>query len=175
MLNLRGHWRRARIMHDSGFLRGRSSIDSTAPAVVTRAIAVVVLHRIVVDIVNDRGIYVGYGTVVINPIVVPVSAVIAAARVSKSVVDAAIVANMTTPIATVPTINAVVVTPPWGRPKRAYPGSQHPRAGHPVIAVARIAPVAGCPKVIVARRWRLAVIRKRRRRLGSLDRLVVGD
>jgi hypothetical protein len=99
---------------------------------------------------------------------IPVGAIIAAARVSVAVVDASIESNVWTPVSAIENVNAVVVTPPRRRPQRAHPRSQNPGPGDPVISDIRIVPVTRCPNVILAGTRRLTVFGKRRRRLAAL-------
>ena len=143
------------------------------PAVVTDAIAGVIRHRVVVDVVNSRAIYIRYHAVIVQRSVIPVGAVVATAGISEAIVDAAVVANVRTPVAGMPAVVAVIVTPPGRRPEGAHPGGQHPCAGNPVITAARIAPIAGRPDVIVARDGRLVIIRQGRRGLRGFGRLIV--
>ncbi len=109
-------------MHDGQFLWSGPRIDSTVPAVVAGAVAAIVRDLVVVDIVNDRCIHIRDRGVVVNPVVVPIRALIATTGVSETVVDAAIIANVRTPVARVPMVIAVVVAPPrWG-PQRTHIG-----------------------------------------------------
>jgi hypothetical protein len=55
-----------------------------------------------VHIPHNCGVYVGNGAVVEEVVVVPVAAIIAAANISVPVIDAAVIANVRAPIATVP-------------------------------------------------------------------------
>jgi hypothetical protein len=174
MLNLRGHWRRPRIVQHSQFLLRGPRVHSSTPAVVADAIAAIVGHSVVINIVSNRRIHIRDRAVVIHGAVIPISAVVAAARISKAVIDAAVVTNMRTPVAGMPQIGAIIVTPPRRRPERVYPRRQHPRTGNPVVAGVCIIPVAGRPNVIVAGSGRLAVVGKRRRRFRGLDRLLIG-
>lgn len=173
MLNLSGHWWRPRIVQHSHFLRRWTCVHSAAPAVVADTIAAIVGHRVVINIANNRSIHICDRAVVVHRAVIPISAVVAATGVSEAVVDAAVVTNVWTPVAGMPQINAVIIAPPRRRPERVYPRRQHPCAGNPVIAGVRVIPIAGRPNVIVAGSGRLAVIGKRRWRLGSLHGLFI--
>jgi hypothetical protein len=95
----------------------------------------------------------------------PVAALVADADVAKAVIDAAIVADVWTPVATVKAIAVIVVAPVAGGPERALIGSLHPSAGNPVVTASTPGPVAGRPKIAVARRLGLVVIWQGRRRL----------
>ncbi len=173
VLYLRSHRRCARLMRYGQLLRSGPRINSATPAVVTDPVMPPMRHRMVVNIVDSRGIHVRHRAIIVKPAVIPIGAIIAAARVSIAVIDAAIVADVRTPIAGMPEISTVIVAPPWRRPERTYPRRQHPRAGNPVIARVGVIPVTRCPNVIVAGGWRLRVIGKRRRRFGGLHRLFV--
>jgi hypothetical protein len=173
MLNLRGYRSYPRIARYRQFRSGGPRIDSSAPAVVTDPVAAVIRHRIIVHISDGLGIHIRNRTVVINDTVVPIGAIITAARISIAVVDAAIEANVRTPVSCVPQISAVFISPPRRRPERTHPGSHYPGAGNPVITGIRIIPIPGRPNVIVPGTWRLAVIGKGRRRFRSFDRLLV--
>lgn len=155
------------------FLRSGTGLDPAVPAVITDAIAAPARRVVVVHVVNCRRIHVGDRAVVVQVTVIPISPVIATARVSKSVIDAAVESDVRRPVAGMPMIVAVCKAPPRRRPQRADIGREHPRARHPIVAAVRVAPVAGCPNVIVAWGGGLIVIWKRRRRLRSLNGLLV--
>jgi hypothetical protein len=99
VLNLSAYWWSPRITHHGQLLRRRPRIDSAAPTVVTDAIASAVWDITVVDIVNDRGVYIRYAAVVVNRTIVPISAIIALAGISVTIIDAAVVADVRTPVA----------------------------------------------------------------------------
>jgi len=171
VLNLRAHRRSPRIAHHGQLLGRRPRVDTAAPTVVADAIALVVRNIVVVNIVNNRDIHVGYRAVVVDTAVVPIGAIIATASISIAVIDATVVADMGTPVARMPMVVAVVETPPWRRPECAYIGSNDPHPGYPIISGAGVAPVTRSPQVIIARGRRLAVLRERRRGFGCLDGL----
>ena len=110
-------------MHHGQLLRRGPRVDSAAPTVVTDAIAAIVRHLIVVNIVNNGGIHIRYRAVVVKPAVIPISAVIATAGVSKAIIDAAVVADMRTPVARVP-----MVVRRYRSPTRAA-SKAHPHKG----------------------------------------------
>jgi hypothetical protein len=95
--------------------------------------------------------------VVVEVAAAPITALVAEAHIAKAVVDAAIEANVWTPIATVEAIAAVPEAPVSGSPESADIGSLHPNAGHPVVAGRPPGPIAGRPKVSVAGSGRLLV------------------
>jgi hypothetical protein len=173
LLNLRRHGSRSRVAPHSQFRRRGPRLDSTAAAVVTDPIATVVRNSIFVNVVNYCGIHIGDRAIVFNRAVVPIRAIITAARISEAVIDAAVEADMWTPIARVSNIEAVLVTPVWRRPQRSNPGCDHPSSGDPIVTGRRIIPVTGRPEIVVFGTRRLAVLGKRRRRLRSLYRLLI--
>ena len=103
----------------------------------------------------------------------PVAALVAVAGVAKAVVDAAIEADILTPVAAVEAVVVMVVAPVAWRPQSALVGSLNPRAGHPVVVSLIPGPVAGRPEIAVAGSLRLIVVGQRRRRLvGGILRLL---
>src|SRR5580698_11549037 len=77
----------------------------------------------------------------------PLTAEEADAAVAEAVVDAAIEADMRTPVAGVPSVESAGITPVARGPEKADRGRLHPDAGNPVIAGVAIGPVAGGPHV----------------------------
>ncbi len=102
MLNLRGYGRRSGTPRHSQFLRRGTRVHSAASAIKTDMIAAAAWRVVIVNIVNDAWIHVRYRAVVVHIAVIPIAAVVATARVSIAVIDAAIVPNMRSPIAAVP-------------------------------------------------------------------------
>jgi hypothetical protein len=132
----------------------------------------VVGNSIVINVVNNRGIHIVNRAVVVEHIPVPISALITMAHITVAVIDAAIVADMRAPVSTVPAIATAAEGPVRRRPKRADIGSNHPCAWHPIITFGRIRPVTGCPYIIVAGAFGLAVFGERRRWLFRLNWLL---
>jgi hypothetical protein len=161
-------------MDNSHFLRGGPGCYASAPAVITHVIVIAAGCGVVVDVVDHRSIHVGDRAVVIENAVIPVSAIVAAAGISKAVIDATVKPDVRTPISTVPAVVTAFIIPIRRCPEGIDPGSHHPCSGHPIIAAVCPAPIAGCPVIVVARRGRLAVIGERRRRLIRLNRRLVG-
>ncbi len=175
MLHLSGNRGCPPIANHCCFLRRGTSFNSASSTVVAHPAAPALRNAVVVNILNSRRVYIRHRAVVIHPAVVPVSSVVATAGISETVIDAAVVADMRTPVARVPVIVAVVEAPPGRCPERTHIRRQNPSSGNPVITGVRITPVAGRPNVVVAGSGRLAVIRKRRRWFGSFYRLIVGS
>ena len=97
--------------------------------------------------------------------IAPVAALVADAGIAIAVINAAIEADVRTPIATVEAVTVIVVAPLAGGPERALIGSLHPHAGNPIVAGLSIGPVAGGPEIVVAGSLRLIVFGQGRRRL----------
>jgi hypothetical protein len=152
--------------------RQRSRLDALRASVIAHP--VVVHNRRVIDdrpVVNRRDVNVadvGYGTVVVEVVALPVSALIAAANVAKAVVYAAVESDVAPPVAMAESVTAAIETPVAGSPKRPLIRRSSPCAGHPVVSVGRIAPIARGPEIPLLRDWRLLVIRQRRRRFRSI-------
>jgi hypothetical protein len=138
----------------------------------TGAAAAIIAHGAVINVMHNRNIHIVVGAVVIEVPAAPVAALVADADIAKAVIDAAIEADVRTPVATVKPIAVIVVAPVAGRPQRALVGSLHPPAGNPVVTVLAPGPIAGRPQIIVAGSRRLVVVGQGRRRLiGVFDRL----
>ena len=103
-------------MYYSQLLRRGPGIDSAAPAVVTDAIATPVGHVIVVNVVNNSGVYIRHRAVVVDRTVVPIGAIITMAGITKAVVNPSVEANVGTPISCMTNVHAVLITPPRRRP-----------------------------------------------------------
>jgi hypothetical protein len=113
--------------------------------------------------VDYSGVHGVYGTVIGELIVVPIAAFIAAANITLTVIDTAVIADVRTPIAVVPVIAASGKRPIRRGPERADVGSDDPHAGHPIVTGGSISPVTGRPEVIVAGTFGLGVLRDWRR------------
>ena len=168
MLNLDADWRNAWVTNHGQLLRRGPHLDSAAPAIETHARPAVFRNVVIVDVVNDRDIHIRHRAIVGQVAVIPISSIVSVANVSKTVIDAAIETNMGSPVAGVPMVEASIKTPPRRCPKRSYKWRHDPSTGDPIIARARITPVTRRPHIVLARRGRLSVLRKRRRRLGRL-------
>gem|GEM_PF-3606227 len=145
----------------------RSTIETHA-ATTTAVIATTVIATAIINITHDSNVHIVVGAVVVEMTVAPVAALVAETDIAEAIIDAAVVADVRTPVATIKAVAVVPVTPVAGRPERALIGSLNPPAGHPIVASRRISPVAGRPEVTVAGGRRLIVIRQRRRRLRSI-------
>jgi hypothetical protein len=125
----------------------RSLGDAAAASVVGDAGVVVDDDGAVIDVVDARTDTID-GTIVVEGITVPVATVVANAGVAKAVVDAAIEANVATPVSAMEAPAIVVPAPVAGGPESTVVGRGAPCAGNPVVARRRPAPVAGSPDVV---------------------------
>ena len=94
----------------------RTHIHAAASAVITHAI-----HGVMIDDGSVVHVDVGDGhvidaTVVVEPAITPVPALVAVTEVSEAVVDAAVKADVRTPITCMPNIQASIPAPVAGRP-----------------------------------------------------------
>src|SRR5690348_2404277 len=116
-----------------------------------------------VDVVDNGHVDVGDGAIVEKLAPAPLAAVKADARVAVAVVDSAIEADVRSPIAAMPDVEAVSESPVTGSPEQARLGSEDPCSGNPEIAVRAVSPVAGRPNVTRAGANWLSINGKRRR------------
>ena len=136
--------------------------DSTLAAVIADTVnRRVIDHRRVVNIVNVGDIDVVHRSVVIELAVVPASTFVAMAEISVTVSDAAIEANLRTPIAFMEKESVTTPKPIRRSPEIADFGSQYPRARNPVVVavIVVIGPVARSPDVTLAWAKRLLINR----------------
>ena len=111
MLQLRGHRRNA-LLPQRRLLGCRGAASNATRAVITDAVdGRVVDDGAVVNIVNVGDVDVVYGTVVVELVPVPVAALITQAGVSEPIVNAAVVANVVSPIAVVISVDTDAETP----------------------------------------------------------------
>jgi UDP-3-O-[3-hydroxymyristoyl] glucosamine N-acyltransferase len=102
MLNL--SWNRSRTLarRHGQFLRRRASSDTATPAVIADAAVSGKRYLIAINIVNHRGVDIGYRAVIEQMAMVPIGAKIATACIAAAVVDAAIEADVRAPKGLVP-------------------------------------------------------------------------
>jgi hypothetical protein len=180
-LNLSVHGRRVVLVACGKLRRAGTDIDAAATAVVADAVYdsaavtdVVVDNVVAIHVVNDVDIHVSDSAVVVEVVILPVATVVADADVAKAVVDAAIEADVGSPVAVVEGVTAAIEAPVGRCPKGPVIGRRAPGAGNPIIASVGVAPVAGGPKVIGFRSGWLVVLGERRRSLIRVEGLVVG-
>jgi hypothetical protein len=128
-----------------GLLRAHAAI-ATVIADAGR-IVIVVDDRGVVGVVNDGHIHVVYGAIVGETPAFPASAEIANSDITESIIYAAIKSDVRSPITGVPEIAPVTPAPVAGGPQKPYTWRQHPSAGHPIIIIVAISPIAGRPDI----------------------------
>src|SRR5271165_4474254 len=130
------------------FRRRRASVNSTLAAVIADMVhSGFVDYGLVVNIVNVRDVHIIHRTVVVEGSVVPISTSIADATIAKPVVDAAVEADMRTPVAFIPGIGVAPPTPIARCPEEARLRSHHPSPRHPEVAFIAICPVARRPQI----------------------------
>src|SRR4051812_15442922 len=151
------------LVHESFIVMRGSTVDSARPPVESYASPLVDYHGTVINM-NVRDPDVVDAAVVIEIPAVPIAAFIAFTEITEAVIDAAVESNVRAPIAGVPKICAAVPAPVTRGPEQARLGCDHPSAGHPVVSIGSVSPVAGSPNVSIARaRW-LRINRQHRRR-----------
>jgi hypothetical protein len=153
VLDLRMRSFKVMLVHESFIVMRRSTVDSAWPAVESHPSPLVDYHGAVINM-NVRDPDVIDTAVVIEIPAVPIAAFIAFTEITETVIDAAVEANVWAPVARVPKICAAVPTPVTRGPEQARLRRDHPSAGHPVVAIRSVSPVAGSPNVPIARaRW----------------------
>jgi hypothetical protein len=145
MLNLRRNRRYALLVQHREFGRCRPNIESAGATGIAHSGSSVIRDVVVVDIVNDRGIHIVDGAVVVERTSVPIAALIAAAHITEPIIDTAIVANVRTPIPMAPEIAPANERPIRRRPERADVRSNDPCSRNPVITAGSVSPVTGSP------------------------------
>jgi hypothetical protein len=170
MLNLGGDRRNAAFMLDGEFSCYRAEFNAAAATVVADVVEVGdVDDAVVIDVVNERDIYVGDGAIVGKDVVVPIAAIVSTAHIAEAIVDAAVETDVVAPIAAMPAIFGTFIVPIRRRPEGSDIGGHDPGSRNPVIAGRGIAPGAWRPDVIFTRAFRLGVVGERRRRVCRFD------
>ncbi len=145
------------------FTRRGPSAESARTAIVADAIhRVVVHHRTAVDIGDIRHIDIGYRPIIEEAPAPPFPPFEAPAVVSEPIIDAAVEANVWSPVSGMPKERASTPAPIAWSPKHGRRRRHHPSSGHPEVAVVGIvSPIARRPHV--ARAWtnRLRIDRQR--------------
>src|SRR5229473_1906039 len=136
-------------------------LNSVRPAVVADVIdrGVVHYHGSVVGVVDDSGVDVGHRAVVHKFSSAPFPAPKTHARVAVPVINAAVEADVRSPIAAMPYINAFRKAPITWRPEETGFRGHNPGSRHPVITVVAIRPISGRPDITRAGANRLGVHR----------------
>ena len=180
-LHLGRHRRCVLLAYRNEFRRAWPYRKPARAAVITHAVVDigdvggVVDDLVVINVVHDRGIYPVDRTIVVEVISVPIAAAVAGANVTEAVVDAAVVADVAAPISLVESVSAGIEAPIPGCPQGSLVWREDPGAGHPIVALRGVVPVAGGPNIAVAGTHWLFILRQWRRRLLCIGyRLVVG-
>ena len=151
---------------DRGLLcRIRRSLDAA------RAVETHMVDGSVVD--DDGSVHIDVGdvgttnvydcAVVKESAMAPFTAEESDATVAKAIVDAAVKADMRTPISGVPAVISIRPAPVPRGPEQAYGGRGNPRTRNPVVALIAPGPVARSPHVARLGALRLYIDRQRRR------------
>jgi hypothetical protein len=124
-----------------------------------------------IRVVDDSDIHLRHRGVIRKHAASPLTAGKSNPPESKSVIDAAIVADFISPVAVMETIGAVRPAPVGRRPQRPFIWSGHPCPRHPVVIsiIVGIGPVARCPHQVLIRARRLLIHRQNRRREINAD------
>ncbi len=138
------------IMIGELFFTIRTSIDAATAAIEADAVPVsieAVIDAAVVKVADYVYVDAIDGAVVEELATAPFAAEETDARITETVVDAAVEADMASPIAAMPDVNAVTPAPIAGRPEQAGFRSHYPCSRNPIVAVIAIGPVAGRPDI----------------------------
>src|SRR5437764_8163578 len=149
------------------FLGGGPRVYAAVSAVVADTRPVANIDTLLVDVVNDGDIHVINGAIVKKTIAFPTPAVIAAAEVTVTIIDAAVEADrFIGPESFVENKTAAAPSPISRSPQETDFRSQHPSAWNPVIVIVIgiPGPEAGSPDIAIAGANRLFVNREIRRR-----------
>src|SRR5208283_4817052 len=144
MLGLRGQGRGVWLVRVAFFFASRPRLNA-AIATVKRDMIVIHDHVALVHVPHIDDIDIHDGAVIEEAAATPLAAPEADAAVSEAVVNAAIEADVRSPVAGVPRIKAAAPSPVAGGPEHAN-GRYDPGAGNPVVAAVVIpGPVARGP------------------------------
>jgi len=166
-----GHGSCVVLMHRGNFRRTRLDVDAAVASVVAdavgglRAVMDIVHDDITLIVVANAGADVGDRAVVVEVVALPVAAEEAEAYIAEAVVDAAIVADVRSPISAMEAIVRAAIAPIRRCPESTVIGWRNPLAGNPVVAVIAPSPIAGSPEVVGIGSGGLVVFRQRRRSL----------
>src|SRR5580704_16134610 len=157
--------------HDVRFTRGakffRICVDCQAARTAVEAGVNVIVHdygAVDVDVVHDSFFHMDDCGVVGEAATAPLAANEADTAVPEAVVNAAIEADVGSPIASVPGIYAATPTPVTRSPEQADARRCDPNARYPVVASGTVRPIAGRPHIALNRARRLFVNGNGRRR-----------
>jgi hypothetical protein len=130
-------------------------------------------------LVDEAAVHAHYSSVVAEVVAKPFSAGKAYSAITAAVVDAAVVANVPSPVAFMEEETTLLPTPVAGSPEQTRSRCGHPSAGNPIVAglVMIPGPIAWSPHQAGFRAWRLLVDRQRRwgKAYADGDLCVAGD
>src|SRR5579859_1503193 len=138
------------IMVGELFFTIRASIDAATAAIEADAVPVsieAVIDAAVVKVADYVYVDAIHVAVVEELAPAPFASEETDARITEAVVDATVEADMASPIAAMPDVNAVTPTPIAGSPQQAGFRSHYPCSGNPIVAVIAISPVARRPNI----------------------------
>ena len=142
MVHLLGQCHAVRFVTETLFFASRMNHD---PARAVEAhMHVIDDHRAAVNVVEAHA-HIEHGAIVEERPASPLAAFEAYATVSEAVIDAAVKADVRSPVATVPAVAAMLKAPVARRPQHAY-RRDNPRSRDPVVAAIFIpSPITGGP------------------------------
>jgi hypothetical protein len=140
-------------VHGGGFCRKRLPGDSSHPVVTGSAIRGIGDGAVVDYDVGD--VHIVDGAVIVEATPAPIPALVADPAIAESIVDAAVVADVSAPEAVVVAISPAVRSPISRSPQVTHLRREYPGSRHPVVALGGVTPVSGRPKIAVAGAFRL--------------------
>ena len=150
----------------------RTYVDALRPAVVADP---VVDYRFIDDdhiaLVHIGDVDIGdvvHSTVVGEIISAPVAALVAHADIAEAIIDAAVKADIASPVAAMEAITPAYESPISGSPESTLIRWLRPGAGHPIVATRTPAPISGRPEITGRGDRRLLILRHRRWRFRSV-------
>ena len=169
VLRLEAGRRRMLLVFSRPFRRTGGMLNPAGTAIVGRVMGVgndapLDNRAVFVGGVDDIPIHMDDCGVIRKGAAAPLAAGKANASVATAIVDAAVVADVTAPIAAMEPVLAVRPVPVVGRPQRALIGRLDPGAGHPVVValILIVGPVAGRPHQVGPGANRLHIYRQLR-------------
>ncbi len=127
------------------FLSGGWASVDTAAAAIKADVIIAGANGRVVGVADDVDVYICDGAVVVEIAAAPVTTRVADTGIAEPIINAAVEADLRPPVAGVPVIETAGECPISGGPEETNCGRFDPRAGHPVITVGSVGPVAGNP------------------------------
>lgn len=143
------------------------SPQSTVAAIIAHVTGIVVVvdhRRIDIGVADVRRTDVVGRAIVGELITLPATAAVAFPAVAVAVINAAIEADIRSPVSGVENKRTAAPTPIGGSPKHPDLRRLHPGSRHPVVTIFAIGPKAGSPQVTLTRAIGLDIDRQRRRR-----------